>query len=98
MAVVSHCLTSLSLIISKSIHVVANAIISFLFMALFHSFLWLSNIPLCTCTTASLAIPVDGHFGCFHGKDLIIDMSIRNIAELALSSLKLLISSLFLLI
>ena len=37
-------------------------------MALFHSFLWLSNIPLCVCTTASLPIhlDVDGHLGCFH--------------------------------
>ena len=33
MMFVSHRLTSLSMIISKSIYVVANAIISFLFMA-----------------------------------------------------------------
>ena len=38
----SHCLTSLSMIISKSIHVAANVIISFLFMA---------NIPLHICTS-----------------------------------------------
>ena len=36
-----------------------------LWMAKFH-FLWLSNIPLCTCTTYSLSIHVDGHLGCFH--------------------------------
>ena len=35
-------------------------------MALFNSFLWLSNIPLYKCTTSSLSIPVDGHLGCFH--------------------------------
>ena len=36
-------------------------------MALFCS-LWLSNIPLYTCTTSSLFIhlSVDGHLGCFH--------------------------------
>ena len=34
-------LASLSMIISRSIHAAANA--------LFHSFLWLSNIPLCVC-------------------------------------------------
>lgn len=33
MMLVSYCLTSLSMIISRSIHVAANAIISFLFMA-----------------------------------------------------------------
>ena len=32
-----------------------------------HSFLWLSNIPLYICTTASLIhSSVDGHLGCFH--------------------------------
>jgi len=40
-------LSSLSLIISGSIHVVANGIFSFL---------WLSNIPLCICTISSLSI------------------------------------------
>ena len=31
-------------------------------------FLWLSNIPLCRCTVASLSIHllIDGHLGCFH--------------------------------
>ena len=27
-------------------------------IALFHSFLCLNNIPLCTCTTSSLSIPL----------------------------------------
>ena len=40
-------LTSLSMIISRSIPVAASGIISF--------FLWLSNIPLCICTTSSLS-------------------------------------------
>ena len=35
-------------------------------MAIFHSFLWLSSIPLYICTTSSLFIHVDGHLGCFH--------------------------------
>ena len=38
------------MIISRSIHVAANAIISF--------FLWLSNIPLCIYTTCSLFTPL----------------------------------------
>ena len=43
-------LTSLSMIISRSIYVAANGIISFL--------LWLSNIPWYICTTSSLSIPL----------------------------------------
>ena len=38
-------------------------------MALFHSFLWLSNIPLYICTTSSLSIPPLMEvvaLGCFH--------------------------------
>ena len=54
------CLTSLSMIISRSIHVVANDIISFFFMAelivhciyMYHIFFIHSS--------------VDGHLGCFH--------------------------------
>ena len=41
-------LTSLSMIISRSIHVTPNDIISF--------FLWLRNIPLHICSTSSLSI------------------------------------------
>ena len=37
-------------------------------MALFHSFSWLSNIPLCVCINYHIFIyfSVDGHLGCFH--------------------------------
>ena len=43
--------------LSTSIHVAANGIISLFFMA---------NIPLSICTIFSLSIPVDGHLGCYH--------------------------------
>ena len=50
------------MIISRSIYVAVNGIISF--------FLWLSNSPLwCVCVyTHHIFIhsPVDGHLGCFH--------------------------------
>ena len=54
------CLTSLSMIISRSIHVAANGIIPF--------FLWLSNIPLYIYISHILFnhSSVDGHLGCFH--------------------------------
>ena len=50
-------LTSLSMVISRSIHVAANGIISF--------FLWLSIFH---CVYVPIFIPssVDGHLGCFH--------------------------------
>ena len=36
-------------------------------MALFHSFLQPSNIPMCIlCTTSSLSIHLSRHLGCFH--------------------------------
>ena len=35
-------------------------------MVLFCSFLWLSNIPLYTCTTFLIHSSVNGHLGCFH--------------------------------
>ena len=45
------------MITSRSIYVVANGIVSFL---------WLSNTPLYIRTTSSLSIQsVDGHLGCF---------------------------------
>ena len=53
-------LTSLSMIISSCIHVATNGIIRSFF---FHSFLWLSSIPLYICTTS---LSVDRHLGCFH--------------------------------
>ena len=56
-------LTSLSVIISRSIHAAANGIISY--------FLWLSNIPLyvslCMCMHhIFIHSSVDGHLVCFH--------------------------------
>ena len=35
-------------------------------MALFHSFLWLSDIPLCAYITSYLAIHLSIDLGCFH--------------------------------
>ena len=35
-------------------------------MALFHSFSWLSNIPLYIYYIFLIHSPVDGHLGCFH--------------------------------
>ena len=52
-------LTSLSMIISRSIHVAANAIISFLFMAEYYSIVYIYHIFL-------IHSSVDGHLGCFH--------------------------------
>ena len=58
------CLTSLSMIISRSMHVAANCIISF--------FLWLSNTPFCVCVCVCvyhiifIHSSVNGHLGCFH--------------------------------
>ena len=43
------------MIVSNSIHVAANDIISV--------FLWLSNIPLHICTTSYLLIPLCGNLG-----------------------------------
>ena len=53
-------LTSLSMIISKSMHVAANGIISFL--------LWLSNIPLYHIFVHSSE---NGHLGCLHALAII---------------------------
>ena len=44
------------MIISRSIHVATNGIISFL---------WFSNIPLCVCVCVT-SLSVNGHLGCFH--------------------------------
>ena len=52
----SFCLTSLNMIISRSVHVVANGIILF--------FLWLSSILLFIHTTSFLS--VYRHLNCFH--------------------------------
>ena len=40
-------------------------------MTQFHSFLWLSNIPLYICTTSSLSIHVNGHLSCFHDLTIV---------------------------
>ena len=38
-----------------------------LHMTLFHSILWVSDIPLYVCTPSSLSLsPVDGHLSCFY--------------------------------
>ena len=50
------------MVISRSIHVDANGIISF--------FLWLSNSPLCVCVCTHIYTFIrpfiSGHLGCFH--------------------------------
>ena len=50
------CLTSLR---------VKRSRLSMLLQMAFHSFLWLSNIPLYICTTSSLSIHFDRHLGYF---------------------------------
>ena len=52
-------LTSLSMIISGSIHVAANGVISFFFMAEYYSIVCMHHIFF-------IQSPVDGHLGCFH--------------------------------
>ena len=53
------CLTSLGMIISRSIHAAANGIISCFFMAEKHSIVYMHHIFFIQAT-------VDGHLGCFH--------------------------------
>ena len=50
--------TSLSMTVSRAIHVAAKGIILFC--------LNVYNMPLYVGTTSSLSIPVSGHLGCFH--------------------------------
>ena len=66
----SHCLTSLSMIISRTIRVAANAIISFLFMGwvIFHVYMY----------HISIHSSVNGHSGCFHVL-AIVNSAVMNI-------------------
>ena len=44
-----------------------------------HSFLWLSNIPLCVCTTTSLSIHLSvGDLGCFNVLVIVNSASVNN--------------------
>ena len=66
-------LTSLSMIISRSVCVVANGIISF--------FLWLSNIPLYQINNIFfIHSSVDGHLGFFHVL-AVVNSAAMNIEE-----------------
>ena len=51
-------LTSLCMTDSRFIHITT--------MMQFHSFSWLSDIPLSICTLSSLHFSVNGHLGSFH--------------------------------
>ena len=53
------CLTSLSMTISRSIHVAANGIITFFFMAEIYSIVYINHNFL-------IHLSVDGHLVCFH--------------------------------
>ena len=45
-----------------------------------HSFLWLSNVPLCICTVPTLSIhsSVNGPLGCFHVLAIIKGAAMNN--------------------
>ena len=55
----SYCLTSLNMIISRSIHIAANGIISFFLMAEEYSTVYMHDIFF-------ILSSVDGHLACFH--------------------------------
>ena len=53
-----------------------------------HSFLWLSNIPLCICTTTSLSIPsVGGYLGCVHVLAIVNSAAVNNGIYVSFSTL-----------
>jgi len=58
MVFVFHCLTSLTVVISRPIHVAANGIILFFFMTEKYSIVYMYHIFILSS--------VDGHLGCFH--------------------------------
>ena len=55
-------------------------------MTQMHSFLWMSNIPFCICTT-SLSIHVDGHLGCFHILPIVNSAAMNNEIHVSFSIL-----------
>ena len=69
-------MTSYDICLSVWLHLVWGSLSRFIHvakMAWFHSFLWLSNIPLCVCVCVCVCIPhlfihssVNGHLGYFH--------------------------------
>ena len=52
-----------------------------------HSFLWLSNIPLCICTTMSIQSSVDGYLGCFHVLAVLKSAAVNNGVHVFFSTL-----------
>jgi len=51
------------------------------------SFLWLSNIPLCICTTSLIYSSVDAYLGCFHVIAIINSAPMNNGIHVSFSTL-----------
>ena len=51
------------------------------------SFLWLSNIPLCICTTNSIHSSVSGHLGCLHVLAIVSSAAMNDGIHMSLSIL-----------